>query len=337
MKMESPMTRPVDRDEVEVRTGTRRSMAASGVLHALLFAWLVLKPATAPGGSPITEISYLDADDLPGAGEEAAPGGTPAAATSAAGPPPRVAEEGIGTSVADVRFPRQDEEGLVEVSPRDDAAFADRLAARLNAMPRDERAPAQASLVGGIAVPGLWGASAGGSGGGSGTGTGSGSGAIALKRGRGGAGGGDGTGFGLGRASGGSLPRRDLVPALPAPRTSAPAEPADNGATHAARTLAGASLVGPLADRPIVSYVVASYPEWAKQEGVEASVRLYFVERADGTVKENIVVEKTAGFEEFDDSARVALRAWRFAPLGSGQSGEQWGRITFQFRLREAG
>jgi TonB family protein len=103
------------------------------------------------------------------------------------------------------------------------------------------------------------------------------------------------------------------------------------------RTLAGASLIGPLADRPIVSYVAASYPEWAKREGVEGSVRLYFVVRADGTVKETIVVEKTAGFEDFDDSARLALRAWRFAPLGSGQIGEQWGRITFHFRLRETG
>jgi TonB family protein len=48
-------------------------------------------------------------------------------------------------------------------------------------------------------------------------------------------------------------------------------------------------------------------------------------------------VEKTAGFEDFDESARQALRAWRFQPLTGGRTGEQWGAITFHFRIREAG
>lgn len=324
-------------DEMRLRGRTRRSMAASGVLHALLFAWLVLRPVSAPGGTPITEFAYLDADDVgeAGGGEPAAGGS--AAPMPAAPRPPVVAEEGIGTSVADVRFPRQEEEGEVEVRPRTDAALADRLAARLSAMPRESTRPAAASVAT-VNVPGLWGAPGGsGSGVGSGTGTGAGSGTFALKRGSGGDGGGTGTGFGLGNGSGGSLPRRALVPVAPAERSVAPAEPEPPSHGGSVRTLAGASLIGPLADRPIVSYVAASYPEWAKREGVEGSVRLYFVVRADGTVKETIVVEKTAGFEDFDDSARLALRAWRFAPLGSGQIGEQWGRITFHFRLRETG
>jgi TonB family protein len=327
----------VDRDETRLRGRTRRSMAASGVLHALLFAWLVLQPVAAPGGTPITEFAYLDADDVgePGWGEPAAGG---AAGPMRAAPRPAVvAEEGIGTSVADVRFPRQEEEGEVEVHPRTDAAFADRLAARLSAMPRESSRPVAASVAT-VNVPGLWGASGGSGGGvGAGTGTGAGSGAVALKRGGGGAGGGTGTGFGLGSGSGGSLPRRALVPVAPAERAAAPAEPKLAGGGGSVRTLAGASLIGPLADRPIVSYVAASYPEWAKREGVEGSVRLYFVVSTDGTVKESIVVEKTAGFEDFDDSAGLALRAWRFAPLGPGQIGEQWGRITFHFRLRETG
>jgi TonB family protein len=82
---------------------------------------------------------------------------------------------------------------------------------------------------------------------------------------------------------------------------------------------------------------VPAYPEWAKHDAVEGAVTLYFVVRADGGVKENILVQKTAGFEDFDENARVALRAWRFKPLAAGQSGEQWGTITFRYRLRDAG
>jgi TonB family protein len=70
---------------------------------------------------------------------------------------------------------------------------------------------------------------------------------------------------------------------------------------------------------------------------VEGAVTLYFVVRPDGGVKENILVQKTAGFEDFDENARVALRAWRFKPLAPGQSGEQWGTITFRYRLSSAG
>jgi TonB family protein len=101
--------------------------------------------------------------------------------------------------------------------------------------------------------------------------------------------------------------------------------------------VAGASITGPIADRPVLSYAVPTYPEWAKHDAVEGAVTLYFVVRADGGVRENILVQKTAGFEDFDENARVALRAWRFKPLGPGQSGEQWGTITFRYRLRDAG
>jgi len=39
----------------------------------------------------------------------------------------------------------------------------------------------------------------------------------------------------------------------------------------------------------------------------------------------------------FQDNARVALRGWRFEPLHAGRTGEQWGTITFHFRLRDVG
>ncbi|HKW51630.1 MAG TPA: energy transducer TonB, partial [Candidatus Eisenbacteria bacterium] len=79
------------------------------------------------------------------------------------------------------------------------------------------------------------------------------------------------------------------------------------------------------------------YPEWAKREAVEGSVTIYFVVRPNGSVKENVMIQKTAGFGDFDENARVALRGWRFEPLRGGRTGEQWGTITFHFRLRDAG
>jgi TonB family protein len=132
-----------------------------------------------------------------------------------------------------------------------------------------------------------------------------------------------------------------LVPALASGALDASAAagpaPAKEGKEHARRQLAGAMLMGPIADRPIVHMVKPDYPEWAKREAVEASVTLRFVVRPDGRVRESVMVEKTAGFQDFDENARGAIRTWRFQALGAGESGDQWGIITFRYRLREAG
>jgi TonB family protein len=113
--------------------------------------------------------------------------------------------------------------------------------------------------------------------------------------------------------------------------------PARESESSARRTIAGATIMGPIADRAVLAHPLPIYPEWAKKEAVEGSVTLYFVVRPDGGVKENILVQKTAGFTEFDDNARAALRNWRFESLKGGRTGEQWGVITFHFRLRDAG
>jgi TonB family protein len=113
--------------------------------------------------------------------------------------------------------------------------------------------------------------------------------------------------------------------------------PAKGGESTARRNLAGATLMGPIADRPVITYATPTYPDWAKRDAVEGSVTLYFVVRPDGTVKENVLIQKTAGFEDFDENARTAIKAWRFQPLTGGRTGEQWGTITFHFRIREAG
>ncbi len=133
--------------------------------------------------------------------------------------------------------------------------------------------------------------------------------------------GGSGPPLSLSRGGGGGAAAAAVVATgLPAERSKPAA--ATSGESTARRTL---------------NQVTPIYPEWAKHEAVEGSVTLYFVVHADGTVAENVLVQKTAGFEDFDESARSALRAWRFEALHGGRTGEQWGTITFHFRLRGSG
>jgi len=149
--------------------------------------------------------------------------------------------------------------------------------------------------------------------------------------------GGSGAGAPLPLARGGTGSSPTLATVADSRHGSEAPAPARSSESTARRTVAGASITGPIADRPVLTYSVPAYPEWAKHDAVEGAVTLYFVVRPDGAVKENILVQKTAGFEDFDENARAALRAWRFKPLATGQSGEQWGTITFRYRLRDAG
>jgi len=113
-------------------------------------------------------------------------------------------------------------------------------------------------------------------------------------------------------------------------RAPAMATPDENSAR---KTLDGAQLVGPVADRAVLSHRLPTYPAWAMKEAVEATVTLYFVVLPDGRVKDNVLVQKTSGHADFDRNAQEALRAWRFEELPG--AGEQWGTITFHFKLRD--
>jgi TonB family protein len=122
--------------------------------------------------------------------------------------------------------------------------------------------------------------------------------------------------------------------ALPvAPEPQPVVEAAQHTEVAPRKVLAGISMSGPVADRPLLSYRKPTYPEWAKREAIEGSVNLYFVVEPDGTVKTNVMIQKTSGFEDFDRNATDALLAWRFEPLDGGATGEQWGTITFHYRL----
>jgi protein TonB len=157
--------------------------------------------------------------------------------------------------------------------------------------------------------------------------------AVELRRGS--TEGGSGKPLDLARGAGqGSLPGLALA-GMPAekPARRPAAAPRDIGTRQ---SLAGVSLAGPIADRAVLDAVRPDYPPWAKSEAVEGSVTLYFVVLPDGSVKENVMVQKTAGFADFDDGAVAALRNWRFAPLPPGRTGDQWGTITFHYRLADA-
>jgi len=309
---------PTRRDWDIVKSRTRRTMTISMCAHLLLMMWLVVvKPATEQRPD-FTEITLLEPGDLTAAPARAA---APAAGDEVKGMPRPSAKE--------ARFARAKTDADIEPEPQSTSAISDRIAARLASMQSRE-----ALTVSGVAssgVPtGMLGAPAGVTGS-----LGSGSGPVALTRGGSGTGSGPalnltrgGTGTGVGPAV--------VSTGLPSDGSAA-AAPARGSESTARRSLAGALLMGPVADRPVIQYTKPIYPEWAKRDAVEGSVTLYFVVRPDGTIKENVLVQKTAGFEEFDDNARAALRAWRFQPLTGGRTGEQWGTITFHFRLREAG
>ncbi len=111
-------------------------------------------------------------------------------------------------------------------------------------------------------------------------------------------------------------------------------------ATRAAAAVRGGGsagdilIEGPAADRPVVASVMPAYPDWARRQAVEAAVTLQFTVLPDGRVREDVRIEKTGGFRDFDDRAVAALRQWRFASLAGGDAAGQWGTITFRFRLR---
>jgi TonB family protein len=298
-------------------------MTVSTGMHALLLLWLVTHPTTSSGRAKITEITLL------GGGEPAAAAGSPAPAAAAPAPEPVA---GVAQSARkSVHFERKMPRSEVAPDPQSEWAASDRLDARLASLQQSE-GPATAGIVTASVPTTLFRAAAPGA---AGLGSGGGSGPVTLTRGGSGSGGsGDALVLTRGHGSGGAGTALAIPQTNESAATRAPAQVSESTAR---RTIAGASLAGPIADRPVLAYEVPVYPEWAKEEAVEASVTLYFVVRPDGGVKENILVQKTAGFEDFDESARAALRAWRFEPLRAGRVGEQWGTITFHFRLRDVG
>jgi TonB family protein len=305
-------------DFEQARLRTRKTMAVSLIVHALILFWITTIKSAVEDLPVVTEVLLLEPGDLMAA---------PAAAAVAPAPAQSQTVRGMAVqNPQDVHFTRMNRDADVSLEPRSDTALQDQLNSRLATLQRDNKPLPIGTATG--SVSSLFGS------GPATVGTPGGTGTAPVK---------------LTRGSGGSGPPLELsrggTPGAPAALSAATVSgagksqasaPSQAGEATAQRTIAGASLMGPVADRPVLFYTLPTYPEWAKREAVEGSVTLYFVVRPDGSVKENVLVQKTAGFGDFDENARNALRAWRFEPLKGGRTGEQWGTITFHFRLRSA-
>ena len=294
----------------------QRTLAISLALHVALFAWLTLRETISPMSEGIVEIAWLDPTPVP------AP---PAPVPVQAKPKPVVAKTPVAPSRTEEKFQRQPQPAEVEPTPQEQTANRDRVKARMAALTTSklpnsalDAAPrTSSSLLRSAPVPSAD--------------PGQKAPSVDLKRAT------------NSRPSPATLKRGPVKSNRSAPALVPVQQQESVGAAAitpdmesvARRTLEGAELAGEIANRPVVRHTMPTYPEWAKSQAVEATVTLYFVVLPDGRVKENIQIQKTAGFLDFDQSAVSALAKWRFQALSGGAAHEQWGTITFRFRLRD--
>jgi len=292
---------------------TRGSVAVSVVVHGVLLFLLTLIPKPDPVEFPVIEVTWLEAAVLEP---------VPAAASAELVVEKKIEQVRPAPRESRVHFARETDSGIAP-RPQNDDATRDRLRDRLASIQKGAaiQPPRPASITGTslATVSGFAGVPGGTSS----------QGPAALTR--------------SGAPKGAPV---ELTRGRPMPGPSAPAlqkiqeqaarkeEPqALAGGSATREVLSGIRISGPVADRPLLTYRAPVYPEWAQREMVEGSVRLHFNVLPDGRVKENIFVEKTSGFEEFDENAMQALAQWRFEPLSRGVVGEQWGSIVFDFKL----
>lgn len=95
------------------------------------------------------------------------------------------------------------------------------------------------------------------------------------------------------------------------------------------------SISGQISGRKILDVVAPEYSQRAKKQGWEGVVAVHFTVLPDGRVKDNLFFEQTSAHRDLNRAAMAAIQKFRFAPLPDGDPQvEQWGVITFVFRLR---
>lgn len=307
-----------------IARGTHRSLGLSAFIHALLIMLLLFSHKAATETMGLTEITWEDATPAPEAAPPLATKVTPKAPVQ-----PVKMQAAVAPSPTPPPVPVERPLQRASVSPdaQSVAAVTDIVSKKLDSWQQSGKASTTgiASLAPApkVGVPTLAGVS--------------GDHAVAA-----------GKPSALARDAGPSggapvaLTRTEHAPAAPVAAVTVKGPPMGSGGGSApatagsgkSRNLAGAQLAGPVADRPLIAYKVPPYPEWAKEDAVEGAVTLYFYVLPDGHVKENIVVERTSGFSDFDNGAIEALRQWRFQAIPGSK--EQWGRITFNYRLSDA-
>lgn len=90
---------------------------------------------------------------------------------------------------------------------------------------------------------------------------------------------------------------------------------------------------GPLSSRRLLSSVLPNYPDWASEQGLEVAVTVRFVVNPSGSIKTPIIVYRTSGYPRIDRIVIETVQDWRFARLRHMRREEQWGILTFRFRL----
>lgn len=298
------------------RTRTRMSMVFSVGIHMLLFMWILLAQKITPEEIGITEITWVEpVVEVP----------APPPVIAKSEPAPAVRTELVTPSKEEFveRFRRQNPFSTVAPEPQKEQAVEDRLGERLSMLERkatrDPKKIAALTTSNPIGRPALAGVDTDPRSNRTPTDltrkTTTNPNPVELKRG---------------------LPQPQASSMLSMPTKEIEAAPAkiDDSDVNTQRQLAGALLTGQVADRPLLDFRKPEYPEWAKEEAVEGSVTIYFVVLPDGRVKENVMIQKTSGFADFDDNAIKALLTWRFERLKTG-NGEQWGTITFHYRLSD--
>ncbi len=304
-----------------ISTRTRQFVGGSVAVHLLLISFLLIQQKFAPMPMGITEITWIDPVEIPAPAAE--PTSPPIAEKVVERPEIQAPAKRLTREEPKQQFRRELKRADFAPKPQTESAIDDKLSHKLSSLRRatDEKQAQITALLPPtkIGKPALAGTPV------QNPGTRE---TSTLKR------------EDTPRSAPLKLKRVDASKSRPAVAVSAMPETRPSNPTMARvdestarRELAGAQIAGPVADRPILTYETPVYPEWAKRDGVDGSVTLYFIVRSDGYLKENILVQKTAGFQDFDNNAIAALRKWRFKPLPAGQTAEQWGAITFHYRL----
>jgi TonB family protein len=302
-------TLELNREHARIRRRTKRGVIWSSVAHLIVLVLMAMKQHLAPEPLALTEITWLDP-------VEATP--APAAPAVASPEPQRPEPASVTPQVAKtVHFKRAEKPAPAKPKPQNSRAIQDRLQERLaalrqnapklpqtvanaNAQPRMSQ-PVVSTPLQSVTSP------------------------VDLKRGRSL----QPQPSALVRQSQSPAPRLELAAAPERKMEAALVE----DTSPMVREIAGAQLMGPVADRALVSHRVPDYPDAAMREAREGSVTLRFFVQTNGMLKENILVEQTSGHADIDRKAVEALHAWQFEALPGGATGEQWGTITFHFKI----
>ena len=134
------------------------------------------------------------------------------------------------------------------------------------------------------------------------------------------------------------------APDSAAARATATAPPAGTAATAPAAATASAAATAPavlttktgenvLVDElPVaITRVPPSYPDAAREKGVQGTVQLQVLVKTDGTVGD---VRVTVSVPGLDDAAKACVRQWKFKPgMTAGKPVEAWVGIPVHFSI----